>query len=118
MLYQWRDGRSRRSKPAKDEPPMNTATDVYRVVVPPQLTSRWEALPEREHGLLIGRMERAAQSAHRTAVRWPNGPAGAHRGRHRAIVGDLWLLYRLDDEQRTLSLLEFGRVQRDGREPL
>jgi hypothetical protein len=97
---------------------MTVDTDAYRVVVPAQLASRWESLPLREYELLSGRIRRAARAAHGHPARWPKGPAGIHRGRHRAIVADLWLLYRLDDERRTLNLLEFGRVSHDSQGPL
>ncbi|MBK7864907.1 MAG: hypothetical protein IPJ65_41185 [Archangiaceae bacterium] len=90
-----------------------TDGETFQVVVPPELTRRWADLPHREHVLLSGRLERAARRAHTHPTVWPEGPAGAHRGRHRAIVEDLWLLYRLDSEVETLSLLNFGHVVRD-----
>ena len=82
--------------------------------MPPELTLRWDALPERERDLLTGRLRRAADAAHQHPAVWPDGPAGLHRGRHRAIVADLWLLYRVNEDHRTLSVLGFGRVLRDG----
>jgi hypothetical protein len=90
--------------------------DAYRVVVPAELASKWETLPEREHRLLSGRLRHAARSARSSPAVWPAGPAGRHRGRHRAVVDNLWILYRLDDERCTVSLLGFGHVVR-GEEP-
>lgn len=87
----------------------------YEVVVPHELSRRWQALPSREHELLAARLDRAAASAGRAPTVWPAGPAGEHRGRHRAQLAGLWVLYRLDDAQCTVSLLGFGRRPRAGR---
>jgi mRNA-degrading endonuclease RelE of RelBE toxin-antitoxin system len=91
---------------------MIEATDSYKVIVPSELINRWDALSNRDHRQLSGRLERAAQSAHSHPVEWPDGEPGIHRGRHRALVGEMWLLYQVDDARRTLSLLGFGRSAR------
>jgi len=86
------------------------ARTAYDVIVPPELAVAWRALPHRELQLLNERLLRAAQSAWSRPVAWPKGIAGIHRGRHRAIVEDLWVLYRLNDEAQTVSVIGFGHV--------
>ena len=88
---------------------MLEASDSYKVIVPPELTGRWNALSAGDLEQLSDRLTRAARSARRHPVAWPDGEPGIHRGRHRAIVGGLWVLYQLDDARQTLSVVGFGR---------
>src|SRR4051812_4268128 len=90
--------------------PMVEGRQAYEVVVPPELAQRWAALPSEDHGRLSLRLDRAARRASSHPHPWPLGPARAHRGKHRAIVDELWLLYCLNDAQRTVSVLAFGRL--------
>ena len=84
----------------------------YQVVVPTELKAQWAALPEHDHDRLAARLQRAAKEAWSSPVRWPEeGTRGIHRGRHRAVVDGLWLLYRLNDRASTVDLIGFGRVQ-------
>lgn len=86
--------------------------DAYQVVVPAALAGRWDALTEFDHRLLNDRLRRAAYLARSAPTIWPIGPAGRNRGRHRAVVEGLWMLYQLDDTYGTVNLIEFGRVMR------
>ena len=88
----------------------NDDGEAYQVVVPPELARRWDALTERDHRLLAGRLRRAACLARSAPAVWPAGPVGRNRGRHRAVVADMWVLYRLDDAHGTVNLIGFGRV--------
>jgi hypothetical protein len=88
---------------------MVEASEAYEVVVPPELQGPCANLSVRDHRRLSTRLHRDAHAAGAHPTEWPEGPAGVHRGRHRAIVGELWLLYQLDDGKRTLSLVGFGR---------
>ena len=84
---------------------------AYEVVVPPELVERWSSLPARDHERLSSRLQRAAREAWSSPVVWPEGSQGIHRGRHRAIVDELWLLYRLNDRAGTVDLIGFGHVK-------
>ena len=84
--------------------------NAYTVIVPPELQPGWGALAPRDHGLLNRRLRRAARAAWANPTVWPETAPRIHRGRHRAIVRDLWLLYQLDDQAQTLRLLGFGHV--------
>ena len=88
---------------------MIEASDSYKVIVPSELRGRWNALGADDLQQLSARLTRAARSARRHPVSWPEGEPGIHRGRHRAIVGELWVLYQLDDQRQTLSVVGFGR---------
>ena len=91
---------------------MNPRT-AYTVVMPTELQPSWFALARPAQRLLQRRLRRAARSAWANPTVWPAGEPGIHRGRHRARVGGLWLLYQLDDQALTLKLLGFGQ-HRDG----
>jgi hypothetical protein len=91
---------------------MVDVSDAYAVVVPPELGVQWATLSSRDHDRLNERLNRAARSAALFPVAWPKGEVGIHRGKHRAIVEELWLLYRLDDQTRTVDVIGFGRVER------
>ncbi len=95
---------------------MSAERNAYEVVVPLELAAEWEALPEGDHERLARRLRRAARAAYATPPSWPSGGTpGVHRGKHRALVDDLWVLYRLNDEAQTLSLMGFGRVEQRAR---
>ncbi len=86
------------------------ARSAYEIVVPPELMPAWNVLSKRDHARLSARLLEAAQAAWTKPATWPEGPPGIHRGRHRAVVDDLWLLYRLNDESKTVNLIAFGSL--------
>jgi hypothetical protein len=86
---------------------------AYAVVVPPELSKAYGALPAQDHDRISQRLDRAARAAHAHPVVWPKGTPGIHRGRHRALIGELWVLYKLNASAQTLNVIGFGRVQND-----
>ena len=84
---------------------------TYRVMVPLELTRAWAGLEATDHSRIARRLRRDARWAETHPSVWPSGPAGVHRGRHRARVGDLWVLYRLSEEAHTLTLIGFGQAR-------
>ena len=87
-----------------------SARSAYDVIVPPELTRAWASLSLRDHDRLDKRLRRAAKAACVKPAAWPKGAPGIHRGRHRAIIDELWVLYLLNDEAQTLNLIGFGRI--------
>lgn len=81
----------------------------YQVVFPPEMASQWGALKPGDQNQLARRLEHAARRASTHPRQWPPGQAGIHRGHHRAKIGPLWLLYRLDAAQREVVVMAFGR---------
>jgi hypothetical protein len=89
--------------------------DNYKVVVPSNLSEQWYALPPREHEGLSKRLNRAAHEANERRQAWPDRAPGIHRGRHRAVVGRHWLLYRQDDLSQTVDVIGFGLLEQHPR---
>jgi mRNA-degrading endonuclease RelE of RelBE toxin-antitoxin system len=81
----------------------------YHVVFPRDIASQWGALPPDDQNQLARKLERAARRASSHPRQWPAGEAGTHRGQHHARVGEMWLLYRLDQAQREVVVMAFGR---------
>lgn len=90
---------------------MVTEQRAYEVVVPTELSEKWAALPSHDHTRLTERLQRAAREAWTNPATWANEAPRIHRGRHRAIVDELWLLYRLNDRAGTIDLIGFGHVK-------
>jgi hypothetical protein len=87
---------------------MGSIRNTYEIVIPQALADRWAGLPWDDHRRLTKRLRRAARSAFTKPTIWPEGPPGIHRGLHRAIVDELWVLYQVNDQAFTLSVQEFG----------
>lgn len=83
---------------------------AYAVVVPNELQQAWSALDTGDSKRISKRLAADARAALADPTVWPDGAPGQHRGRHRVLVGELWVLYRLNDAQKTLNLIGFGRV--------
>lgn len=81
----------------------------YHVVFPHSIASKWGALSSGDQNQLAKRLERAARRASTHPRQWPAGEARTHRGQHRALVGEMWLLYRLDPSEREVVVMAFGR---------
>jgi hypothetical protein len=84
----------------------------YEVVMPDELISRWQSLVTEEQSLLAAKLHDAARAASTNPVQWPIGPSRRHRGRHRAIAGELWVLFQIDEPSRAVRVIGFGRVDR------
>jgi hypothetical protein len=95
---------------------MTDGAEAYEVVVPPELATKWAGLASDDLERLTGRLDQAARRASSHPTTWGEGPVGAHRGKHRAVVDELWVLYRLNDAARTLTLIGFGQVEHAARQ--
>ncbi len=84
----------------------------YEVVMPDELINRWDSLPAEDQTLLAAKLHHAARTAAINPVRWPIGPPRRHRGRHRAVAGELWVLFQVDESTRAVKVIGFGRVNR------
>ncbi|MHA7628994.1 hypothetical protein [Corallococcus sp. M7] len=87
----------------------------YRVTIVPELSEVYEQLPaserhpiqERLH-MLAAAADDAAQSPSRVNRPHAKELAVVSPGIHRVFLGDQWIAYRVQAEDRTLQLLDFG----------
>ncbi|NVI96854.1 hypothetical protein HV824_01775 [Myxococcus sp. AM009] len=87
----------------------------YRVTVAPELTEAYQRLPLSERRPIQERLDMLAAAAD-DAARSPSRMSRPHAselalvspGAHRIFLGDQWIAYRVQAEDRTLQLLDFG----------
>ncbi|WNZ60866.1 hypothetical protein QEG98_33820 [Myxococcus sp. MxC21-1] len=87
----------------------------YRVTIVPELSEAYEQLPPSERqpiqerlDMLAAAAEDAAQSPSRVSRPHAKELAVVSPGIHRVFLGDQWIAYRIQAEDHTLQLLDFG----------
>jgi mRNA-degrading endonuclease RelE of RelBE toxin-antitoxin system len=87
----------------------------YRVTITPELSEAYEKLPPSERQPIQERLDMLAAAAD-DAVQSPSRMGRPHAkelavvtpGNHRVFLGDQWIAYCVQAEDRTLRLLDFG----------
>lgn len=84
--------------------------NTYDILIQPSVTAAFDALPAQPHHSIVQRLAVAAHAATapRRAGTIGQESRGLHRGLHRANVGNFWIIYRVDHEQRSIFLISFG----------
>ncbi|WP_375757336.1 hypothetical protein [Corallococcus exercitus] len=87
----------------------------YRVTIVPELSGVYEQLPSSERqpiqerlDMLAAAADDAAQSPSRVSRPHAQELAVVSPGIHRVFLGDQWIAYRVQADDRTLQLLDFG----------
>ncbi|WP_241758614.1 type II toxin-antitoxin system RelE family toxin [Pyxidicoccus parkwayensis] len=87
----------------------------YRVTIVSELSKVYEQLPPSERqpiqerlDMLAAAADDAAQSPSRVSRPHAKELAVVSPGIHRVFLGDQWIAYRVQAEDRTLQLLDFG----------
>jgi hypothetical protein len=89
----------------------------YRVIIPSELAEAYGQLSADERLPLQQRLELIAQASQDAFHSPPMLPhwleiADISPGEHRVFVGEQWMAYRLNEEEHSLRLVDFGSWSR------